>query len=97
MQIYKRKGSKFYYVTWYDRNGRRHRQSSGTDDRKLSRFITEILPDELPAARERFTAYKDLLERYATGEMPFPEFAARVRRREQGVDEDEDRERDDPF
>ena len=56
----------------------------------LTRFITEILPEELPAARDRFQNYSDLLESYALGDMPYVEFAARVRRREQGTTEDHD-------
>ncbi len=56
---------------------------------RLRRFIG-LLPDLLPEARERFDAYKDLLEAFSSGQMPYREFAARSRRREQGLPEDSD-------
>jgi hypothetical protein len=48
------------------------------------------LPQILPAARSRFEEYRDLLDSYSRGNMPYEEFAARVRRRQQGVDEGHD-------
>jgi hypothetical protein len=44
----------------------------------------------LPAARQRFDEYKDLLHDYSIGAMGYAEFAARVRRRSQGLYEDAD-------
>jgi len=58
-------------------------------DVHLQRFIQQNLPDVLPRARERFEAYKDLLGAYSTGTMSYPAFAARVRRRQSGVPEDD--------
>ncbi len=63
----------------------------------LTRFISEILPEDLPGARNRFGESRDLLERYAIGEMPYDEFAARIRRREQDTDEDSDWDDEAPF
>ena len=59
-------------------------------DRHLTRFIQENLPDVLPRARERFTAFRDLLLAYGTGDVRYAEFAARVRRRESSASEDYD-------
>ncbi|MCG8559708.1 MAG: hypothetical protein MI824_07910 [Hyphomicrobiales bacterium] len=56
----------------------------------LTQFLTQFLPDALPAARERFDEHTDLLEAFAIGEMDYAEFAARVRRREDGTTEDHD-------
>ncbi len=39
MRIFKRKGSPNWWVTWNDQNGKRSRQSSGTDDRKLAEAL----------------------------------------------------------
>ena len=38
--------------------------------------------------REQFDQYKDLLFPYATGEMPYEEFAGRALRRSRGEPED---------
>ena len=56
----------------------------------LSRFITDILPEDLPTARKRFDNHRDFLRSFVFEGMPFREFAARVRRREQGTNEDHD-------
>ena len=56
---------------------------------RLIRFVTTNLPRLLPRARERFDEYKDLLEAFASG-MSYEAFAARVRRRLDGVDEERD-------
>ena len=69
------------------------RLGDAPDDR-LRRFLGVNLPKVLPAARERFDDFKDLLEDFGNGEMGYDEFAARVRRREAGVDEDADWEED---
>ena len=39
MRLYKRKGSPKWWATWYDRNGKRHRRSSGTSDHKLAEAL----------------------------------------------------------
>ncbi len=39
MQIYKRNGSPFWWVTWNDQNGNRNRRSSGVEDRKLAEAL----------------------------------------------------------
>jgi len=39
MQLYKRNGSSKWWVNWTDRNGKRHRRSSGTNDRKLAEAL----------------------------------------------------------
>lgn len=56
----------------------------------LERFIRTILPEELPNAKERFDEYRDLLAGYVFEDMPYAEFSARVRRREDGTNEDHD-------
>ncbi len=57
---------------------------------RLLRFLHVNLPKVLPAARERFDQYKDLLLAYSSGAMEYVEFAAKVRRRSEGADEDYD-------
>lgn len=59
-------------------------------DARLQKFFVENLPKILGDARQRFDANKDLLERFATGDISYAEFAARVRRREAGTNEDHD-------
>jgi len=59
-------------------------------DSRLMRFIGTNLPNLLPEARQRFEHYKDLLSAFSFGDMSYKEFAARVRRREQGQDENFD-------
>ena len=59
-------------------------------DARLLKFIGDNLPQVLTEARWRLDEYKDILEQYATGTMPYAEFAARVRRRTQGRSEDND-------
>ena len=59
-------------------------------DSRLKKFIVTNLPQILPGARSRFEEYRDLLNSFASADMPYEEFAARVRRRQQGVDEDHD-------
>ena len=49
-----------------------------------------VLPEELPGARERFDDYRDLLESFVFEGLPYKEFAARVRRRGRGTNEDYD-------
>lgn len=57
---------------------------------QLNHFIAEVLPEDLPGARERFDVYRDLLESFVFEGLPYKEFAARVRRRGQGANEDHD-------
>lgn len=59
-------------------------------DTRLLKFFGLNLPKILDDARARFTANRDLLEPFAVGQMAYAEFAARVRRREQGTNEDDD-------
>jgi hypothetical protein len=54
----------------------------------LPRLITELRP--------RFDEYKDLLAKFGNGSMNYVEFAARIRRRAQGLDEDSDWGETDP-
>ena len=65
------------------------RVGDAPDDR-LVKFITVNLPAVLPAARERFEEFKDLLEAFGDESMGYQEFAGRARRRNAGEDEDAD-------
>lgn len=56
----------------------------------LEDFITRIIPEELPEARERFDRFKDLFSDYAFGEISYNTFAAKIRRRENGTNEERD-------
>ena len=58
-------------------------------DARLIKFVTTTLPQILPEARDRFDEYQDLLDDFASG-ASYAEFAARVRRRSEGVDEERD-------
>ncbi len=59
-------------------------------DARLVKFIGTNMPAVAPTAREKFDAYKDLLAGFASGDMTYAEFAARVRRRNNGEPEDFD-------
>ena len=59
-------------------------------DKRLTKFIGTNLAKVLPEARERFKEYKDLLAGFGDRSMGYKEFAARVRRRSQGMNEDSD-------
>jgi len=59
-------------------------------DARLLKFIAHDLPAVLPGARDRFNEYKDLVEAFADGKTSYKEFAARVRRRTEGTNEDSD-------
>ena len=59
-------------------------------DARLTKFTTRDLPLLVAAQRPVFDEYKDLLKAFSTGEMPYKEFAARVRRRVNGTNEDAD-------
>ena len=58
-------------------------------DARLTTFMT-TLPRLIVPARAKFDEFKDLLCAFATKEMPYSEFAARVRRRAAGTSEDSD-------
>ena len=57
-------------------------------DARLNKFIHQNLPTVLPRMREQFEQYKDLVFSYATGQMPYKEFAGRALRRSRGEPED---------
>lgn len=57
---------------------------------RLLEFITKTIPARADEARLRFNKYSDLLHQFATGELYYAAFAARVRRRERGQPEDSD-------
>jgi hypothetical protein len=64
-------------------------------DARMMKFCVENLPKILEEARERYLQNKDLLEQFAGG-MDYAEFAARVRRREAGTNEDHDWPQEEP-
>lgn len=59
-------------------------------DARMTKFIGTNLPAVMAQSRERLAQYRDLLSAYASDEMPYDEFAARVRRRQLGQNEDND-------
>ena len=59
-------------------------------DNRLLSFIHTNLPNLLDSARASFNDYNDLLTKYATGQMEYPEFSARTRRRANDLPEDSD-------
>lgn len=59
-------------------------------DARLQKFIVENLMGLAPEARSKFDEYCDLLEGFSNKELSYQEFAARVRRRESGQNEDHD-------
>ena len=59
-------------------------------DGRLVKFVETNLPAILPKMRKRFDEFKDLLEGFADSNMEYDEFAARVRRRADGTNEDGD-------
>ncbi|TXN01385.1 hypothetical protein FV222_10730 [Methylobacterium sp. WL103] len=59
-------------------------------DARLLKFIQRDMVPSAIQARARFNKYKDLLERFATKDISYAEFAARLRRRELGQNEDHD-------
>ena len=65
-------------------------------DTRLIRFIGTNLPNVLPRSREKFEYYKDLLGDFGSRAIAYEEFAARVRRRSEDTDEDNDWESRDP-
>jgi hypothetical protein len=59
-------------------------------DARLIKFLSLDLPAVLPAARAKFDEYYDLLCDFCLYGMPYAEFAARVRRRGLGQNEEHD-------
>jgi len=59
-------------------------------DARLLKFIGKNLPAIAEGVRWRFNEYKDLLAGFVSRELEYREFAARVRRRESGSNEDHD-------
>ena len=59
-------------------------------DARLLKFAQANLPGLITKLRPRFDEFKDLLTAFGDKSMPYAEFAARVRRRTQGTDEDSD-------
>jgi hypothetical protein len=62
---------------------------------QLEDFISRIIPEELPGAAEKFAEYKDLLAAYGFEGISYTEFAARVRRRQNGQNKDRDEDQAD--
>lgn len=61
-----------------------------TPDARPLKFVNVNLPSLVGSMRPRFDEYRDLLEGFVSNTLPYPEFAARVRRRAAGTDEDSD-------
>jgi hypothetical protein len=59
-------------------------------DVRLDRFVNTNLPKLVSDARQRFEEASDLLADFGAGVIPYEEFAARIRRRESGTNEDND-------
>ena len=59
-------------------------------DARLLKFLREHLPNLLLAQRPTFDKFKDLLQDFSSGSMLYAEFAARVRRRVKGTNEEGD-------
>jgi len=70
MRLYKRKGSPKLWVDWTDQNGKRHRKSTGTDDKNLAQALTAKWQQE-SFMEQHFGAlpevqFRDALLRYGT-------------------------------
>jgi hypothetical protein len=65
-------------------------------DARLLKFIGQNLLAVAEDAASRFEEYKDLLAGFVADDTGYEEFAARVRRRERGLNEDSDWEEGDP-
>lgn len=48
-------------------------------DLRLQRFLHQHLPNILPEGRRQFDKFKDLIYKYAIGEIPYQDFARRVK------------------
>jgi hypothetical protein len=56
-------------------------------DQRLQTFLGTTLPTIADGARAKVDTFRDLLEPFASGRMPYREFAARVLRRDRGENE----------
>lgn len=65
-------------------------RTGNAPDARMLKFINTNLPGLIASRRPVFDEFKDLLGAFGTGEMPYAEFAARVRRRVRGTTEDHD-------
>lgn len=65
-------------------------RTGNAPDARLTRFFADQLPGLLDRSRAALDQYRDLLEAYASKDIPYAEFAARVRRRRNGQNEDND-------
>jgi hypothetical protein len=70
MRLFKRKGSPQWWVTWNDQDGKRHRRSSGTSDRKLAEALAakwekgDFLAEHF--GKKPDVSFSEALIRYAT-------------------------------
>jgi hypothetical protein len=71
-------------------------RTGNAPDARLLKFIGQNLLAVAGDARSRFEEYKDLLAAFVADDTAYEEFAARVRRRERGLNEDSDWEEGDP-
>lgn len=65
-------------------------RTGNTPDARLRKFIGTNLMAVAKDARTRYAEYRDILEPFAFGEMGYSEFAARIRRRSKGQNENHD-------
>jgi hypothetical protein len=64
-------------------------RASNEPDARMLRFVESSLPTAMPAAREKWKAHADIIERFVTdGDMSYAEFAGRIGRRARGEPED---------
>jgi integrase len=78
MQIYKREGSPYLWVTWYDQNGKRHRQSSGTVDKKeaealASKWVNETFMQKHFGVKPEVPFSKALLQYAKANKRDYPQ------------------------
>ena len=59
-------------------------------DARLVKFLHKNLPGLITTMRPKYDEYKDLLKDFGEGSIAYAEFAARMRRRGQGTNEDHD-------
>jgi hypothetical protein len=65
-------------------------RTGNAPDARLTRFFADQLPGLLDRSRTSLNQYRDLLEAYTSKDIAYTEFAARVRRRRNGQNEDND-------
>jgi hypothetical protein len=63
----------------------------------LRKFVATTIDANADEYRHRFDRHKDLLTDFVSGDLPYAGFAARLRRREQGVDENADTSPEEEF